>query len=412
MMRWQDGPINSPMGSPRMMGSMSPRANTAMGLSPRSSQVQGLYYQQAMQQQMPGSHQFWDSFVAKQNAKALDTLSRSGHMSPRAVTPGFLSPRSRNTTVPRLVPGKTLSESLGIALPPLSPRASASPRARRAFMAHTLEEAIRPGAYKGSIDVATERRLKEAAKRKAQLSSLERRIVTDTENALNCAPPPPPPSIVPPMRPLHVCRARRSDCMRAPFPIHSPRSDSPTASLSLPPPHSPRPLLFCVRSLAARFADMWSAFKNVDVDASGKINKDEIMKALRMWNVTGQNASVAEEAEAILKMCDVDGTGSRVLIRVLRPDSAPAHPESHAVSAHGTLLSASIPSALRLYPSSRSLLSAFHRGPLRPSALPLPSLCPAPSQATARSRTRSSSTASPTTGTCKWTSGRWRRATR
>lgn len=245
MMRWQDGPINSPMGSPRMMGSMSPRANTAMGLSPRSSQVQGLYYQQAMQQQMPGSHQFWDSFVAKQNAKALDTLSRSGHMSPRAVTPGFLSPRSRNTTVPRLVPGKTLSESLGIALPPLSPRDSASPRARRAFMAHTLEEAIRPGAYKGSIDVATERRLKEAAKRKAQLSSLERRIVTDTENALN-----------------------------------------------------------------SRFADMWSAFKNVDVDASGKINKDEIMKALRMWNVTGQNASVAEEAEAILKMCDVDGDGS------------------------------------------------------------------------------------------------------
>ena len=121
---------------------------------------------------------------------------------------------------------------------------------------------------------------------------------------------------------------------------------------------------------------MWSAFKNVDVDASGKINKDEIMKALRMWNVTGQNASVAEEAEAILKMCDVDGTGSRVLIRVLRPDSAPAHPESHAVSAHGTLLSASIPSALRLYPSSRSLLRAFHRGPLlslcSPSALPLP----------------------------------------
>ena len=130
-----------------------------------------------------------------------------------------------------------------------------------------------------------------------------------------------------------------------------------------------------------------------------KINKDEIMKALRMWNVTGQNASVAEEAEAILKMCDVDGTGSRVLIRVLRQDSAPAHPESHAVSAHATLLSASTPSALRLYPSSRSLLRAFHRGPLRPSALPLPSLCPAPSQATARSRTRSSSTASPTTGT-------------
>lgn len=52
---------------------------------------------------------------------------------------------------------------------------------------------------------------------------------------------------------------------------------------------------------------MWSAFKNVDVDASGKINKEEMMKALRAWNVTANNASVAEEAEAILKMCDVDG---------------------------------------------------------------------------------------------------------
>lgn len=220
MMRWQDGPINSPMGSPR---AMSPRAGTAMGLqslSPRSSQVQGLYYQQAMQQQMPGSHQFWDSFVAKQNAKALDTLSRSGHMSPRAITPGFLSPRNRgHTTVPRLVPGKTLSESLGLALPPLSPREIASPRARKAFMAHTLEEAIRPGAYKGSIDAATERRLKAAAKRKAQLSSLERRIVNDTEAALHCTPQPPqPPSSVPQPRRHLAKRLAAPECMRAPPP--------------------------------------------------------------------------------------------------------------------------------------------------------------------------------------------------
>ena len=71
---------------------------------------------------------------------------------------------------------------------------------------------------------------------------------------------------------------------------------------------------------AARFADMWSAFKNVDVDASGKINKEEIMKALRNWNVTAQNASVAEEAEAILKMCDVDG----------RRPTPPAHPHLSA----------------------------------------------------------------------------------
>ena len=33
------------------------------------------------------------------------------------------------------------------------------------------------------------------------------------------------------------------------------------------------------------------------------------MKALQNWNVTGQNASAAEEAEAVLKMCDADGDG-------------------------------------------------------------------------------------------------------
>ena len=54
---------------------------------------------------------------------------------------------------------------------------------------------------------------------------------------------------------------------------------------------------------------MWSAFKDVDVDASGKISKEEIMKALRNWNVTGLNASTAEEAEAVIKMCDADGDG-------------------------------------------------------------------------------------------------------
>lgn len=33
------------------------------------------------------------------------------------------------------------------------------------------------------------------------------------------------------------------------------------------------------------------------------------MKALKGWNVTAANANVAEEAEAVLKMCDVDGDG-------------------------------------------------------------------------------------------------------
>ena len=167
MMRWQNGPINSPMGSPRGLAS----------LSPRSAHVHEGYYQMAHQQhQQPGSAHFWDSFVAKQNAKALDTLSRSGHLSPRSMTPAYLSPRNRGGSIsPRLMPGKTLTESLGLELPPLSPRdhGALSPRAtRRAFQMHTLEEASRGGAYRGSIDAATERRMKAAARRKAQLTSV------------------------------------------------------------------------------------------------------------------------------------------------------------------------------------------------------------------------------------------------
>lgn len=214
MMRWQNGPINSPMGSPRGLAS----------LSPRSAHVHEGYYQMAHQQhQQPGSAHFWDSFVAKQNAKALDTLSRSGHLSPRSMTPAYLSPRNRGGSIsPRLMPGKTLTESLGLELPPLSPRdhGALSPRAtRRAFQMHTLEEAIRPGAYRGSIDAATERRMKAAARRKAQLTSLERRVVNDTENALNGGS-------------AHDCTARESTrlapsspCTAQPRPLDNPTRD-------------------------------------------------------------------------------------------------------------------------------------------------------------------------------------------
>ena len=110
-------------------------------------------------------------------------------------------------------------------------------------MAHSLEEAIRPGAYKGSIDVATERRLKAAAKRKAQLSSLERRIVNDTEGALHGA-----------RRPHRCHRCRHAPPSRATpapgrvAPMPCPASSPPptmlpiSAASRLPP--NPAPLAF------------------------------------------------------------------------------------------------------------------------------------------------------------------------
>ena len=178
MMRWQNGPINSPMGSPRGLAS----------LSPRSAHVHEGYYQMAHQQhQQPGSAHFWDSFVAKQNAKALDTLSRSGHLSPRSMTPAYLSPRNRGGSIsPRLMPGKTLTESLGLELPPLSPRdhGALSPRAtRRAFQMHTLEEGDPPRRVPRLNRRSDGASCETAARRKAQLTSLERRVVNDAKSA-------------------------------------------------------------------------------------------------------------------------------------------------------------------------------------------------------------------------------------
>lgn len=196
MQTWHQGPINTPEGSPRpvTMGNFG-------GLSPRSTmrgdQLKDLYFTSAVGLgRSAGSAAAWDTFVAKQNSRAIDTLSNyskgNGGSSPRSPRSqaGNISPRAHGTMSPRLMPGRTLGESLGNILPPLSPRDRAaemnSPRHKR-FHHITLYDAIRPGAIKGSIDAETQRRIREQERRKRSMSKLERRIISDTENALSCA---------------------------------------------------------------------------------------------------------------------------------------------------------------------------------------------------------------------------------
>ena len=58
-------------------------------------------------------------------------------------------------------------------------------------------------------------------------------------------------------------------------------------------------------ALNSRFSDMYKAFKFLDLDCNGKLNRKEIGRALQLWNVASDEAS----ADALFKACDTDNSG-------------------------------------------------------------------------------------------------------
>ena len=58
-------------------------------------------------------------------------------------------------------------------------------------------------------------------------------------------------------------------------------------------------------ALNSRFSDMHKAFQYIDLDRSGTLNEDEIYRALDLWNMPIDRASVRR----MMKACDSDGDG-------------------------------------------------------------------------------------------------------
>jgi Ca2+-binding EF-hand superfamily protein len=57
--------------------------------------------------------------------------------------------------------------------------------------------------------------------------------------------------------------------------------------------------------LNSRFTDMFKAFQYVDLDRSGRLDKNEIKRALDLWNVPIDDAKL----DLIMSECDADGDG-------------------------------------------------------------------------------------------------------
>ena len=58
-------------------------------------------------------------------------------------------------------------------------------------------------------------------------------------------------------------------------------------------------------ALKSRFSDMFKAFQYVDLDRSGRLSREEIRRALDMWNVPLDD----EMLDMLLGDCDQDGDG-------------------------------------------------------------------------------------------------------
>ena len=58
-------------------------------------------------------------------------------------------------------------------------------------------------------------------------------------------------------------------------------------------------------AMNSRFSDMFKAFQYVDLDRSGRLSRDEIKRALDMWNVPLDDESL----DLLLGDCDQDGDG-------------------------------------------------------------------------------------------------------
>jgi len=64
-------------------------------------------------------------------------------------------------------------------------------------------------------------------------------------------------------------------------------------------------LAMAEEGLNSRFSDMFKAFQYVDLDRSGRLSRDEIRRALDMWNVPLDD----EMLDELLGDCDQDGDG-------------------------------------------------------------------------------------------------------
>jgi len=58
-------------------------------------------------------------------------------------------------------------------------------------------------------------------------------------------------------------------------------------------------------ALNTRFGNMRRAFRFMDVDNSGTVTREEVERALKLWNVPVDN----EEVNSLVQMCDHDGDG-------------------------------------------------------------------------------------------------------
>jgi len=59
-------------------------------------------------------------------------------------------------------------------------------------------------------------------------------------------------------------------------------------------------------AMNSRFSDMFKAFQYVDLDRSGRLGKEEIRRALDMWNIPIDDAKLDE----LIHACDEDGDGN------------------------------------------------------------------------------------------------------
>ena len=57
--------------------------------------------------------------------------------------------------------------------------------------------------------------------------------------------------------------------------------------------------------LNSRFSDMYKAFQYIDLDRSGRLSRDEINRALDMWNIP----ITSGQLDLILGDCDAYGDG-------------------------------------------------------------------------------------------------------
>ena len=290
---WFDGPIAAPRFSPRQSPRPLARPYTALDTwaqghtsvqgfdHPRPTQLKDLYYNTITSKAIgdqANAIRFWDSFVAKQNSRAgmnslnriprslshlymfdtVDTLTQySAAYQPHRPHSQLLSPRSQT---PR-------------ALPPLAATAAPLP--------HTAASELlspRPPNYWNKPGPPT-------TYRKARPGSLGSRqkparyLVSANEGAA--------PTVI--------------------------TSDGAVAAAG-PAYLTRRQLEQLVTSsedaLNQRFSDMWAAFKYVDVDSSGRVNREELARALHLWGVNNPHGDLIQAADAVIRACDTDGDGS------------------------------------------------------------------------------------------------------